>query len=177
MYFIRKRLRHSSFPLKSRYINVSGCEKSGDVISLVSNFLSLSPFEAVVYLNDHFGLGLNLNNKKNQSYSEKKKSNAILNHYKQQKIQREYLKTKSNQAFQTLCDYLHSLEDKYEVEKENFTSIDDFFGKECISEYLQEAEKINYYINIFIYGTDEDKKWFLKTNGKVVKEYARRLEQ
>lgn len=100
----------------------------------------------------------------------------MINIYNQERLKKEAFDKNENEAFQILCDYLHFLERKYEEKRENFISIDDFFDNKYASKYLQEKEKINYYLDIFIYGTNNDKRWFLDTNGKVVKEYGRIVE-
>lgn len=151
-----------------------GCGKGGDVISLVSEVLDLSPLNSVIYLNDHLGLGIDLHMNRNQSYSERKKYNAMINRYNQRRKQKKVFEEKTNKTFQILCDYLHLLwhwEEDYEPKspEEEF--------KDLYIKALHDEDKVQYYIDLFIYGTEEDKKWFLNTNGKVVKEYERILQQ
>lgn len=144
----------------------------GDVISLVGEMLKLSPLDSAIYLNEHLGLGIELNRNKCQSYTEKKKYNAMINRYNQQRKQKEAFDKKENQTFQILCDYLHLLwkwEEEYEP-KNIESELNDLYVKA-----LQEKDKVQYYIDIFIYGTNEEKLWFFNTNGKVVREYARIL--
>lgn len=148
--------------------------KDGDVISLVSEVLELSPLNSVIYLNDHLGLGIDLHMNRNQSYSERKKYNAMINRYNQRRKQKKVFEEKTNKTFQILCDYLHLLwhwEEDYEP-KSPEEEFNDLYVKA-----LHEEDKVQYYIDLFIYGTEEDKKWFLNTNGKVVKEYERILQQ
>ena len=152
------------------WLSVNG----GDVISLVGEMLNLSPLDSAIYLNEHLGLGIDFKRNKYQTYQEKKKYNAMVNRYNQQRKQKEVFKNKDNKTFQILCDYLHLLwkwEEKYEP-KNIESEFNDLYVKA-----LQEKEKVQYYIDIFIYGTDEDKLWFFNTNGKVVREYARILGQ
>lgn len=152
-----------------------GCEKSGDAITLVSEMLNITPLESVKFLNTHLGLGIEINNTKYQTREERRKCNASVNKYELRKIEKQFFNKKTNEAFQILCDYLHllyRLEKKYEPK-----NLDDDLHEKYV-EALQNKHKIEFYIDeYFINGTDEDKKWFLKTNGEVVKKYARKLEQ
>ena len=72
-----------------------------------------------------------------------------INRYKQMQESKERFK-----IFQLLCDYLHSLKG---IEK------------------LQQQDIIQYFIDIFIYGTNEDKLWFKKTEEGWCKEIERRI--
>lgn len=162
----------SVLPSKNIF-NCFGCGKKGDVISLVEEVLNLSALDSAIYINDHLGLGININNNKFQTYKEKKQYNAMINNYEQQRKERKYFNEKTNKTFQILCDYLHLLwhwEEDYKPTNPE-EEINDLYV-----EAVQQKDKIQYYIDLFIYGTDKDKKWFLNTNGKVVKEYARKLE-
>lgn len=150
------------------------CGKKGDAITLVSEVLNLSPLDSVIYLNDHLGLGIDLNMNKNRTYREKRKYNAMINGYNQKRHQKQVFEEKTNKAFQILCDYLHLLwhwEEDYKPK-----NLEEEFN-ELYVKALHDEDKVQYYIDLFIYGTEEDKKWFLNTNGKVVKEYERILER
>ena len=76
-----------------------GCGKGGDVISLVAEVLNISPLNAVIYLNDHLGLGIDLHMNRNQSYSERKKYNAMLNRYNQKRYQKKVFEEKTNKYY------------------------------------------------------------------------------
>ena len=41
----------------------------------------------------------------------------------------------------------------------------------------QEQDKIEYYIDLFIFGTDEDKLWFKRVNQRKVQEIERELRK
>lgn len=60
-----------------------------------------------------------------------------------------------NQTLQMLCDYLHSLKG---IEK------------------LQKQEIVEYYIDLLIFGTEEDWLWFKKTEEGWCKEIERRIK-
>ena len=122
-----------------------GCDDGGDVISLTSKLLNISPLDACKYLNDINSLQLDF-----------KSSMATTNKYKQKQESIEKFKIWENKTFQMLCDYLHSLKG--------------------IAKY-QEKDKIEYYIDLFIFGTDEDKLWFKKVNQRKVQEIERELRK
>lgn len=121
--------------------------KDGDVISLVEELLHVNAYESAKQINEVFGLGVNFG---------RTTSNLELNKYKQMQEAKANFKKWENQTFQLLCDYLHSLND--------------------IKKY-QERDKIEYFIDIFIYGTDEDKLWFKRVNQKVVQKLERELRR
>ena len=119
----------------------------GDVIYLVSNLLKISPLEACKHLNNIFSLGISFKSSLPKTET---------NRYKQKTMYIvEYYKWE-NKTFQLLCDYLHNLKG--------------------IKRY-QEQDKIEYYIDLFIFGTDEDKLWFKKVNQRKVQEIERELRK
>ena len=121
--------------------------KGGDVISLVSDLLSINSYESAKQINEVFGLGVDFG---------RITSNLELNKYKQMQYAKENFKSWENRTYQLLCDYLHNLKG--------------------IKKY-QEQDKIEYFIDIFIYGTEEDKLWFKKTNQKVVQKIEKELRR
>ena len=78
------------------------------------------------------------------------------NKYKQKQEAIEKFKIWENKTFQILCDYLH--------------------GLKGIAKY-QEQDKIEYYIDLFIFGTEEDKIWFKRVNQRKVQEIERELRK
>ena len=112
--------------------------KDGDVISLVEELLNINAYEAAKQINEVFSLGVDFG---------RATPSLELNRYKQIQLAKEEFKKWENRTFQLLCDYLQSLKG--------------------IKKY-QEQDKIEYFIDIFIYGTDEDKLWFKKTNQKLI---------
>lgn len=67
----------------------------------------------------------------------------------------ERFKNWHNKTLQMLCDYLHSLKG---VEKS------------------QKQEIVEYYIDLLIFGTEEDWLWFKKTEERWCKEIERRIK-
>ena len=124
-----------------------GCDDSGDVISLVSKLLNISPLDACKYLSDINSLQIDFKSSMPK---------ITTNRYKQKTISIDEYYKWENKTFQLLCDYLHNLKG--------------------IKRY-QEQDKIEYYIDLFIFGTDEDKVWFRKVNQRKVQEIERELRK
>lgn len=124
-----------------------GCDNGGDVISLTSKILNISPLEACKYLSDINSLQINF-----KSSIPK----ITINKYKQKEEAIEKFRKWENKTFQLLCDYLHNLKG--------------------IKKY-QEQDTIEYYIDLFIFGTEEDKLWFKKNNQRKVQEIERELRK
>ena len=122
-------------------------KKDGDVISLTAKILNISPLEACKYLSNINSLQINF-----KSSIPK----MTINRYKQKQDAIEKFERWENETFQLLCDYLHNLKG--------------------IKKY-QEQDTIDYYIDLFIFGTDEDKLWFKKNNQRKVQEIERELRK
>ena len=120
---------------------------AGDCITLVSKLLNINAYEGAKQINSIFSLGVDFG---------QPTSNFELNRYKQIRQAKENFKRWHNDTLQILCDYLHSLQG---IEK------------------LQKQEIVEYYIDILIFGTDEDKLWFKKTNERWCKEIERRIRR
>lgn len=110
-----------------------GCGIAGDCITLVSKILNINAYESAKQINDIFSLGVDFG---------QPTSRLELNKYKQMKQAKENFKKWHNQTLQYLCDYKHGLKG---IKK------------------LQEQEKIEYYIDLLIFGNEEDWLWFKKS--------------
>lgn len=133
---------------QNKSLNVFGCGKAGDCITLVSELLNINAYEAAKQINNIFALGVDFGQK--ISYVE-------VNKYKQKNNALEAFKEWRNKTFQLLCDYLHILwhwEDLKDPENELYI------------EALQEIDKVQYYIDFFMEGTQDDLLWFYKNNKK-----------
>ena len=117
----------------------------GDCITLVSKLLSINAYEAAKQINSIFTLGVNFNGHT---------SKYEINKYIQKKEAKERFKNWHNKRLQMLCNYLHSL------------------GK---IEKMQKQEILEYYIDLLIFGTEEDWLWFKKTEEGWCKEIERKL--
>lgn len=132
-----------SFSKSKQIFHCFGCGIGGDVITLVSKLLNINAYESAKQINNIFSLCVDF---------EKPTSNFEMNKYKQIQQAKENFKQWENKTFQLLCDYLHSLKG---IEK------------------YKEREKIEYFIDIFIYGTEEDWLWFKKTEER----WCEKIEQ
>ncbi len=117
-----------------------GCGEGGDCITLVSKLLNINAYEATKQINNILSLGVDFG---------QPTSNLELNRYKQIKQAKETFKRWHNKTLQLLCNYLHSLQG---IEK------------------LQKQETTEYYIDLLIFGTEEDWLWFKKTEKRWCKE-------
>lgn len=121
-----------------------GCGVGGDCITLVSKLLGVNAYEAAKCVNDLLGLGVDFGQKSNQFELEK---------YKHQQLIKEEYKKWKNKAFNTICNYFHYLKDKNDYEQ---------------------IDMVEYFIDIFIYGTEEEQKQFYIQERKWVNELERR---
>lgn len=122
-----------------------GCDEGGDCITLVSKLLNINAFESAKQLNQIFGLGIDFG----QAIS-----SFELNKYKQKQQAKERFYIWHNQTLQMLCDYLHILKG---IEK------------------VQKKEELEYYIDLLIFGTEEEWLWFKKTEERWCKQIEQRL--
>lgn len=122
-----------------------GCGIGGDCITLVSKLLNINAYESAKQINNIFSLGINFNGCT---------SKYEVNRYKQIQEAKEKFKMWHHKTILMLCDYLHSLKG---VEK------------------LQQESVVQYYIDLLIYGTEEDWLWFKKTEERWCSEIERKL--
>lgn len=124
-----------------------GCGISGDCITLVSKLLNINSYESAKQINNIFSLGVDFG---------KQITSFEINRYKQIQQAKEKFKKWHNETLQLLCDYLHSLQG---IEK------------------YKEKEIVEYYIDLLIFGTEEDKLWFKKTEEGWCREIGRRIRK
>lgn len=117
----------------------------GDCITLVSKLLNINAYESAKQINNIFSLGVNFNGHT---------SKYEVNRYKQFQEAKERFKVWHHKTILMLCDYLHSLES---VEK------------------LQQESIVQYYIDLLIFGTEEDWLWFKKTEEGWCEKIERKL--
>lgn len=122
-----------------------GCGEGGDCITLVSKLLNINAYESAKQINNIFSLGVNFNGHT---------SKYEVNKYIQKKEAKERFKEWRNRMLQMLCNYLHSLNKIEEIQK---------------------REIVEYYIDLLIFGTEEDWVWFKKTEEGWCKEIERKL--
>lgn len=124
-----------------------GCGKKGNSITLVQELLNISPLESAKYINQILSLGININGSM-PKYE--------VNRYKQIQEAKEKFKKWRNQTTQLLCDYLHSLK---RIEK------------------YQKQDIVEYYIDLLIFGTEEDCLWFKKAEENYIKKINSTLKK
>lgn len=136
-----------------------GCNKKGDVTSLVSEVLKVTPLEAAKYINEKLCLGIETNG----SHINKEQ----VNRYYQEKQAKERFNKWENETFQKLCEIYHVLCEWKKNKKRN---------KEQYIYALKNIEYLSYLIDeVFIYGTNEDKLWFKRNLGKKVDEWKKTI--
>lgn len=137
-----------SFSSSKQIFKCFGCGVAGDVITLCSKLLNISPLESAKHLNDTFHLGVDLNGNT---------SNYELNKYKRVYKSKGNFKEWENETFKLLCGYLHQLDP---------------------IEYMQQENIIEYYIDeIFINGKLNDKLWFKNQEEGWCNNIARRIRK
>lgn len=134
-----------SFSQSKQIFKCFGCGQAGDVITLISKVLNINALESAKQLNRIFGLGIDFG---------KTTSNFELNKYRQRQKAREKFYKWHNETLQLLCDYVHSLRG--------------------IKKY-KEQDMIEYYIDLLIFGTEEDWLWFKKKEERWCKEIERKM--
>lgn len=145
--FHKEKTASFSISQSKQIFHCFGCGVGGDCITLVSKLLNINAYESAKQINNIFALGID--------FGRKTSSNEV-NKYLQLQKAKERFKNWHNKTIQLLCDYLHSLEG---IEK------------------LQQEEVIQYYIDLLIYGTEEDLLWFKKTEGKYVEKIKSTLKK
>lgn len=143
--FHKEKTPSMSFSQSKQIFKCFGCGEGGDCITLVSKILNINAYESAKQINAILGLGIDFG---------KRTSNYELNKYRQIQEAKERFKIWHNETLQLLCDYLHSLEG---------------------IKRLQEDNIVEYYIDLLIFGTEEDWLWFKKTEERWCKKIERRI--
>lgn len=141
-----------------------GCQSSGDVITLVEKLFGLQPLDATWKLQHDFGLT-------EVPYDYKKETRAYQERRKSLRKELELKKWKAATylLFTDYCSLLRKWKDKYAPK-----SIEEPFHPLFV-ESLQELSKMEYYCDLFLYGTDEDIKEFKEYEERLVKRIADRI--
>lgn len=123
-----------------------GCGEGGDCITLVSKLLNINAYESAKQINNIFGLGIDFGKRTASKFE-------INRHIQIQKAKERFYKW-HNETLQILCDYYRSLN---KIEK------------------LQQQDTVEYYIDLLIFGTEEDWLWFKKTEGRWCEKIGQRI--
>lgn len=121
-----------------------GCNKKGDSITLVSEMLNIRPFEAAVFLNNNLGLGVEIGSSNNYTlYNEKQ--------YKKKNTTEKQLKEWEKETFIKLTNKYHRLKRYEKIMSKLFSNYPElYFNDVNIVYYLQNKEKMEYFIGRFI---------------------------
>lgn len=156
--------RTPSMKLYDDHFYCFGCQSSGDAITLVEKLFGLQPLEAAKKLQHDFGLA-------EVSYDYRKEASKYRDRQKSIRKELEFKKWKAA-TYLILTDYCYLLRKwKEEYAPKNFEEpLHPLFV-----ESLQELVKMEYYCDLFLYGTDEDIKEFKEYEERLVKRIANRI--
>ena len=132
------------------------CGAKGDVIIFVADFFHLAPLDAAKKLAEDFQILIFTDNAKKRNTS-KKKEKPKRTLYQTEKKFEEW----EQESIRILSDYLHLLEE----------------WKAEFIEACQQIEKINYNLDLLVFGELQDRIEFLLDSGKVVKRIEERMEE
>ena len=145
------------------------CGAKGDVITFVADFFYLAPLEAAKKLAEDFQIPIFTDNAKKRNTS-KKKEKPKRTLYQTEKKFEEW----EQESIRILTDYLHLLEE-WKIRYAPKTP-----GEEWKAEFIeacQQIEKINYNLDLLVFGELQDRIEFLPDSGKVVKRIEERMEE
>lgn len=155
--FHKEKTPSLSFHKEKQIYKCFSCGKGGDVISLVSELLSVNAFEAAKSINNKLNLGLELG----------KINTFEINKYKTKKELEKKFQKWELETFVLITNYLSLLN--------NWKKIQDT-DNELYIEALQQIEYTKYVIDeIFLNGSSDDKIWFWKNERKWVKRIESRV--
>jgi hypothetical protein len=134
-----------------------GCQCGGDVIRLVSQLFSLTPLEAARKLQSDFGIA-------DVEFDRQQYKKEYNSHMKQLLKEKQFASWKHN-TYILLTDYCSLLRDWRK----------DDSCEERYIESLMELDKIEYYCDLFLYGTRTDLEEFKQNEERLVKRIEQRV--
>ena len=141
-----------SFHKEKQIFKCFSCGKGGDVISLVSELLNINALEAAKNINYNLCLGLYFNSP-TPKYE--------VNRYKEKRKTEEAFKKWELETFILVTDYLRFLKNCIK-----FNDIEN----ELYIKALHQIEYVDYIVDIFLNGTNEEKIYFWKHEKRWIKE-------
>jgi len=147
-----------SLKLYPAHFHCYGCGKHGDIITLTTQLFGLPPYNAAQKLAQDFHI-VQGNGYKNM----KPQISEQMKYYQQEQ-----------KTFRLLNDYCLFLE-KWREDCRPETPDEDFHP--LFIESLTKYEQYNYYRDIFITGTEEERREFMKTSGKEIAALEARFSQ
>ena len=160
--------RHPSMKVDKGFCCFS-CGAKGNVITFVADFFHLAPLEAAKKLAEDFQIPIFTDNAKKRNTS-KKKEKPKRTWYQTEKKFEEW----EQESIRILSDYLHLL-GEWKIRYAPKTP-----GEEWKAEFIeacQQIEKINYNLDLLVFGELQDRIEFLLDSGKVVKRIEERMEE
>ena len=139
-----------------------GCGEKGDAIDFVAKYYNRSPREAAMQIADEFGI----------IYDSSVRSPP--KPVRREKSPMQILEETKTKTYRVLSDYLHLLKEW----KVNYApkTLEEEWKAEFI-EACQQTEKINYYLDLLVFGELQDRIEFLLDSGKDVKRIEERMEE
>lgn len=160
--------RHPSMKVDNGFCCFA-CGTKGDVITFVADFFHLTPLEAAKKLAEDFRIPIFTDSsKKRNTGKEKEKPKRTL--YQTEKKFEEW----ERESIRVLSDYLHLLKE-WKVSHAPKTPEEEW--KAEFVEACQQTEKINYYLDLLVFGELQDRIEFLLDSGKDVKRIEERMEE
>ena len=135
----------------------------------MADFFHLAPLEAAKKLAEDFQIPFFTDNAKKRNAS-KKKEKPKRTLYQTEKKFEEW----ERESIRILSDYLHLLEE-WKIRYAPKTPEEEW--KAEFIEACQQTEKINYYLDLLVFGELQDRIEFLLDSGKDVKKIEERMEE
>ena len=138
-----------------------GCGEKGDAIDFVAKYYNLSPKDAAMQIADEFGI----------TYDSSVRSSP--KPVRREKSPMQILSEAKTKTYRVLSDYLHLLKDwKRDFEPKSMDEIDERY-----EEAVNNLPKVEYQLDIMLWGTEEEKEMLLRDLGKEVAEIERRVNE
>lgn len=138
-----------------------GCGEKGDAIDFVAKYYNLSPKDAAMQIADEFGI----------AYDSSVRSPP--KPVRREKSPMQILAETKTKTYRVLSDYLHLLKDwKRDFEPKSMDEIDSRY-----EEAVNNLPKVEYQLDIMLWGTEEEKEMLLRDLGKEVAEIERRVNE
>ena len=138
-----------------------GCGEKGDAIDFVAKYYNLSPKDAAMQIADEFGI----------TYDSSVRSPP--KPVRREKSPMQILSETKTKTYRVLSDYLHLLKDwKRDFEPKSMDEIDERY-----EEAVNNLPKVEYQLDIMLWGTEEEKEMLLRDLGKEVAEIERRVNE
>ena len=160
--------RHPSMKVEKGFCCFA-CGVKGDVITFVADFFHLARLEAAKKLAEDFQIPIFTDNEKKRNTSKKKEKPKRTLYQTEKKFEQW-----EQESIRILSDYLYLLEE-WKIRYAPKTPEEEW--KTEFIEACHQNEKINYYLDLLVFGELQDRIEFLLDNGKEVKSIEERMEE